>query len=34
MSCESFVKKSQFSTLTDLNPGFDGPLNMLAIFLT
>ena len=31
-SCESFLRKSQFSTLTDLNPGFGGPLDMLGIF--
>ena len=32
-SCESFLRKSQFCTLTDLNPGFGGPLDMLGIFL-
>ena len=31
-SCESFLKKSQFSTLTDLNPGFGRPWDMLGFF--
>ena len=31
-SCESFLRKSQFSTLTYLNPGFGGPWDMLEIF--
>ena len=31
-SCESFLRKSQSSSLTDLNPGFGGPWDMLAIF--
>ena len=31
-SCECFLRKSQFSILTDLNPGFGGPWNMLGIF--
>ena len=26
------MRKSQFSTLTDLNPGFGGPWDMLEIF--
>ena len=30
-SCESFLRKSQVSTLTDLNPGFRGLWDMLAI---
>ena len=29
---ESFLRKSQFSTLTDLNHGFGGPWDMLRIF--
>ena len=33
-SCESFLRKSQFSTFkSDLDPGFVGPSEMLAIFL-
>ena len=31
-SCESFLRKTQFSTLTDLNPGFGGSWDMLGIF--
>ena len=32
-SCESFLRKSQFCTLTDLNPGFGVHWDMLEIFL-
>ena len=31
-SCESFLRKLQFSTLIDQNAGFGGPWDMLAIF--
>ena len=31
-SCESFLRKSQFSTLTDLNPGFGRLWDMLGIY--
>ena len=31
-SCESFLKKVSICTLTDLNPGFDGPWKKLWIF--
>ena len=31
-SCESFLRKSLFSTLTCLNPGFGRPWDMLDIF--
>ena len=31
-SCESFLRKSQFSTLTYLNPGFGGPWDISGIF--
>ena len=31
-SCESFLRKSQFSKLRYLNPGFGGPWDMLGIF--
>jgi hypothetical protein len=30
---ESFLRKSSVFTLTDLNPGFDGPWDILWIFL-
>ena len=31
-SCESFLRKSQFSKMRYLNPGFGGPWDMLGIF--
>ena len=31
--CESFLRKSSVCTLTDLNPGFGGPWDILWIFL-
>ena len=31
-SCESCLRKSQFSTLTDINTGFGGPWDRLGIF--
>ena len=31
-SCESFLRKSQFSKLSYLNPGFGGPWDIIGIF--
>ena len=31
--CKSFLRKSQLSTLTNLNPGFGGPWDILGIFI-